>query len=167
MTDNAEFKPDALDADGDGIVQEGTPFERPAEVTPEELVEDLAAKVEELEKQVEESASVVEAKEEVNDNVISSSTKKGARKPAVAPIKDGIIGSGSVDAKEKAPAKPAAKKEDDDKVVVFSERNVNWQGVGKVLRGYNFVTKEQADSWVTRDHIRLLSPEEVAKELGK
>lgn len=27
------FKPDAKDGDGDGIVQEGTPFERPAKET--------------------------------------------------------------------------------------------------------------------------------------
>jgi hypothetical protein len=27
------FKPDAKDADGDGVVQEGTPFERPAKET--------------------------------------------------------------------------------------------------------------------------------------
>jgi hypothetical protein len=31
-------------------------------------------------------------------------------------------------------------------------------------QGYNIVTKEQADKWLTRDHTRLATPEEVAKE---
>jgi hypothetical protein len=39
--------------------------------------------------------------------------------------------------------------------------------VGKVYRGYNIVTKEQADKWLTRDHIRLATPEEVAQEFGR
>lgn len=30
-TSKVQFKPEAIDADGDGIVQEGTPFERPVE----------------------------------------------------------------------------------------------------------------------------------------
>ena len=51
-------------------------------------------------------------------------------------------------------------------VAIHSTRNVAWNGVGKVSTGYNIVTKEQADKWLTRNHVRLATPEEVAKEFG-
>ena len=57
--------------------------------------------------------------------------------------------------------KPGPNKE---RVAIYSERNVNWTGVGKVIRGYNIVSKDQADKWLTRNHIRLATPQEVAKE---
>lgn len=53
-----------------------------------------------------------------------------------------------------------------DKVAVYSSRNVSWQGVGKVFKGYNIMTKDKAEKWLERDHTRLASPEEVAKEYG-
>ena len=53
-----------------------------------------------------------------------------------------------------------------NKVAVHSTKNVYWPGVGKILKGYNIVTKEQADQWLTRDHTRIALPEEVAKEYG-
>jgi hypothetical protein len=53
-----------------------------------------------------------------------------------------------------------------DKVAVYSSRNVSWQGVGKVSKGYNIMTKDKAEKWLERDHTRLASPEEVAKEYG-
>lgn len=53
-----------------------------------------------------------------------------------------------------------------DKVAVYSSRNVSWQGVGKVSKGYNIMTKDKAEQWLTRDHIRIATPEEVAKEYG-
>ena len=53
-----------------------------------------------------------------------------------------------------------------DKVAVYSSRNVSWDGIGKVLKGYNIMTKEKAEVWLTRDHARIATPEEVAKEYG-
>jgi hypothetical protein len=38
--------------------------------------------------------------------------------------------------------------------------------VGKVNRGYNIVTEEEAEQWATRNHIRIATPQEVAKEYG-
>jgi DNA-binding protein H-NS len=69
---------------------------------------------------------------------------------------------------EPKPSKPkTSKKKDEDKIVaVFSTKNVTWNGVGKVYRGYNIVTQEEADLWATRSHIRVATPEEVAKEFG-
>jgi hypothetical protein len=58
------------------------------------------------------------------------------------------------------------KTDDAKKVAVHSTRNVTWPNVGKVYTGYNIVTQEAADKWKTRDHIRIATPEEVAKEFG-
>ncbi len=66
---------------------------------------------------------------------------------------------------EKKPQAPKAAKKA-QKIAVHSTRNVTWSEVGKVYIGYNIVTQEQADKWLTRDHIRLATPEEVAKEFG-
>lgn len=52
-------------------------------------------------------------------------------------------------------------------VAIRSTKNVTWPGVGKVYRGVNIVDKDAADQWLTRSHITLASPEEVAKEFGK
>lgn len=51
-------------------------------------------------------------------------------------------------------------------VALFSTRDVTWEGVGTVKPGYNFVSQEQADKWVKRNHIRVATPEEIRMELG-
>jgi hypothetical protein len=50
-------------------------------------------------------------------------------------------------------------------VALYAERNLVWQGVGKVQKGYNIVTKEAAAKWLTLGTIREASPEEI-KSLG-
>ncbi len=67
--------------------------------------------------------------------------------------------------KETKPAK-AEKKTTEKTVALLSTRNVNWNGVGKVEVGYNIVTPEQAEKWLTRSHITLATPEDVAKGYG-
>jgi len=54
----------------------------------------------------------------------------------------------------------------ENKVAVFSTKNVTWNGVGKVYRGFNIVSAEAAEKWATRSHIRIATPEEVAREYG-
>jgi septum formation inhibitor-activating ATPase MinD len=104
----------------------------------------------------------VKAQEE-RENVISSD--KIATNPNVSVISndDNVIGSGSADKKEATSPREVKEK---DKVAVYSTRNVNWSGVGQVSKGYNIVTKQAADKWATRDHIRIATPEEVAGEYG-
>ena len=147
-----EFNPDARDGDGDGMVQDGTKWERP--------VED-AAVMPDVEPEPE---PVVEAAPEAeSDGLISSPEPVASSEPALAPVADGVIGTGT---KKK---KPAAKKGDTspkpEMVAIYSTRNVSWIGVGRVLTGLNIVTKEAAEQWLTRDHIRAADPTEVAKEL--
>ena len=68
---------------------------------------------------------------------------------------------------EKKTEKPAkADKKTEDTVALLSTRNVSWNGVGSVEVGYNIVTPEQAEKWLTRNHITLATPEDVAKGYG-
>lgn len=85
---------------------------------------------------------------------------------ALGSVAEGVIGATTA-AKatpKKKDAKPAVKK---DTIAIHSTRNVTWSGVGKVYRGYNIVEKEAAEQWLTRSHVRVATPEEVAKEFGK
>lgn len=111
----------------------------------EELVGKYSEMVDQLEDDVEKVESILD---EITEGLVVEEAK------AVKP--------------ESKAAKPkAAKKKDDEKIVaVFSTKNVTWNGVGKVYRGYNIVTQEEADQWATRSHIRIATPEEVAQEFG-
>lgn len=116
------------------------------------------------------------ATKKAKENTDAISTKSFARstveKPVLGNIESGAIGTTApkkVASKstKKPAAKPAAKKaEDANRTALFSTKNVSWEGVGKVYRGYNIVTKEEADKWLTRSHVRLATPEEVAEEFG-
>ena len=59
------------------------------------------------------------------------------------------------------------KKPVEDKVALFSERNIFWNGVGEVVKGYNIVTKEVSEKWLTHNKVRIATPQEVAKHYGK
>lgn len=94
--------------------------------------------------------------------------REGAKKVgAIGTVKNGVIGSGKVDKQDKDAAKKNVKpKQDANKVAVYSTKNVDWPGVGRVSKGYNIVTRDQAEKWSTRSHIRIATPEEVAGEFG-
>jgi DNA-binding protein H-NS len=85
---------------------------------------------------------------------------------ALGSVANGAIGATTApkSVKKAADKKTPAKKET---VAIHSTKNVTWSGVGKVYRGYNIVDKDAADKWLTRDHIRIATPQEVAKEFGK
>ncbi len=52
------------------------------------------------------------------------------------------------------------------KVCIFSHKNASWNGVGKVYRGHNLVTQQQADLWITKQFIRMSTEEEAVNEFG-
>lgn len=58
-------------------------------------------------------------------------------------------------------------KETEEKVALFSERNIYWNEVGEVVRGYNIVTKEVSEKWLTHEKVRIATPQEVARHYGK
>jgi hypothetical protein len=145
---NSEFK-DATVAsleDGEALIP------HPLAEKYEEAVKDLKKK------------NVKESRESGADNVISSDKSATNENVSVTSNEENVIGSASANKKEES--KPKTTKEKDS-VAVYSTRNVTWSGVGKVYRGYNIVTKEASEKWATRDHIRIATPEEVARDFGK
>jgi hypothetical protein len=143
-----------------------------AEEILEELVEDAPevpeTKVEEVAEELGITATIAEDTTTVEENNVIGSTEKVTKtepKSSVVSLKSGAIGSGSADRPVKQPKKKPEPKE--ETVAIHSTRNVTWNEVGKVYRGYNIVSKSAADKWLTRDHTRLATPEEVAREFGK
>lgn len=55
-----------------------------------------------------------------------------------------------------------------DLVALFvSNASVSDKSLGKLLNGYNIVSKEDADKWIEKfPKIRVASPEEVAEVFG-
>lgn len=54
-----------------------------------------------------------------------------------------------------------------EKVAIYSEKRLFWNGIGEINRGYNIVTKEESDKWATLKAVRTATPEEVARYYGK
>jgi hypothetical protein len=136
-------------------------------VIPKEYVEENKEAIKELvEKYAEAAKKPTEAKEEKADLLISS-PEPIEEKPALGFVENGVMGSTTVVVgSTKKAAAPAKKKDKKDITAVYSSRNVTWSGVGKVYIGYNIVSKDAAEKWATRDHIRIATPEEVATEYG-
>lgn len=77
--------------------------------------------------------------------------------------KTGAIGSMAADGPSKK-IKPEA--DIAEKVALHSTKSVRWEEVGSISKGYNIVTKAQAEKWLTRGHVRIATPEEVKKAFG-
>lgn len=81
-------------------------------------------------------------------------------KQALGQIQDGVMGVGIQKENIKTPIiKNTAKS---DKVAVYSSKNLYWSEVGRLIKGYNIVTEEQAAKWLTMKYTRIASPEEIA-----
>ena len=105
-----------------------------------------------------------EVRESSEDNVINSSgtaKKGGNKKSALSSVNNGALGSSKVEAINKE--KKASVKPEVEKIALHSTKNVHWDGVGSLSKGYNIVRKDWADKWLSRNHVRLATPEEVAK----
>lgn len=102
------------------------------------------------------------------DLITAKATSKksdGGKQEFIGDIETGAIGVTAKAPKKKTATKTSAKK--DATVAIYSSKNVVWESVGKVEKGYNIVTQKDADKWLTRSHVRLATPEEVAREYGK
>lgn len=63
--------------------------------------------------------------------------------------------------------KAKIKEEPQEKIALYSIKNLHWSSVGSLERGYNIVSKEDSEKWLSRRDVRIASPEEVAKFYGK
>lgn len=133
-----------------------------------EAVKEQAEKAESLKSDGIKTSKPKEVLESDTDNVISSrgtAKKGGVKTPGLAPVQNGALGSSKVEKINKE--KPHFVKPEVDKVALHSTKNVYWNDLGEIKKGYNIVLKSHADRWLTRSHVRLATPEEVAKEFGK
>lgn len=90
--------------------------------------------------------------------------KGGKKKSSLGGVaNNNVIGSAGASRPAKKTETTVSKKAT---VAIYSERNARWGEVGEISKGYNFVTKEQAEKWLTRKHVREATPEEVASEYG-
>jgi hypothetical protein len=55
------------------------------------------------------------------------------------------------------------KNDKDEKIAVFSSRNLFWNGVGDLTYGYTILPKEVSEKWLSHKAVRIATPEEVAK----
>jgi len=86
------------------------------------------------------------------------SEDKGTEKPEnviVSPVMS------NKNATKGTPEKPSP-----SKVAVYSQKNLRWNLVGSLAPGYNIVTKEAAEKWLTLSSVREATPEEVADHYG-
>lgn len=162
---NEETIPAVLETGEPLISKEQTEGVREYKNIEEDLNVELNAKlIEKYEEAVEEAR----AKEE-SANVITSARQNTSvddgTVAGITAVENGVIGTGRVVKKSKTLSKKEEVKV--EKVAIHSTKNVTWSGVGKVYRGYNLVTPEQAEQWLTRSHIRTATPEEVAREFNK
>ena len=134
------------------VVEEAPVVEAPAvEETPAEPVK--------------EEAPVEEPKAAEPEAITSPSYETEPEEQALGAVANGVIGASTTPKTPKK--KPAPKPEKDPKTVAIkSTKNVSWVGVGKVSKGINIVSQNEADQWLTRDHITLVSPEQVKSEFG-
>lgn len=105
---------------------------------------------------------------EEEENVIGSKTivkEKRVPKSATKPNDNGVVTTATADNfKDKVFEKTP--KENDTKLAVYSEKNMAWSVVGRINKGYNIVTKEAAEKWLSRKGVREATPEEVATHYG-
>ena len=64
-------------------------------------------------------------------------------------------------------AKESSKPKKSNEVALYAVRNLHWSGVGSLEAGYNIVSKEESEKWLTHKAVRVASPEEVATYFGK
>lgn len=110
-------------------------------------------------------AQILEAIEESGGNVIRSmnTVPSGTESASATTNANGVLIAPQ-------PEKVKQKREDayvpeqpkKDLVALHAVRNLSWAGVGKVEKGYNFVTREVADKWLQHKAVREATPEEVA-----
>lgn len=155
MTENT-FNPEAIDTD-DVIVEEA--IEAPVEEAPASVVEETVA---------EEPEVVVEPviEEVVPEPTVIVAPEPVESAPAITSVEDGVIGTGKVSKKAPAPKAPKKPVIEGEMVAVFASRNIQWQGVGKLSKGYAIVSKEEAEKWVTLAAVRLATPQEIKTYLG-
>lgn len=64
-------------------------------------------------------------------------------------------------------SEPKKVKTKKNEVALYTSRNLYWAGVGELKVGYNIVSKEESEKWITHKAVRIATPNEVARHYGK
>jgi hypothetical protein len=111
---------------------------------------------------------VAEVKNDDGQKVIAGPKKaKTARKSNMQSKEDNVLSSRAADAALQNKKDEEIREDDSEKVALWSEKNIRWSSVGTLTKGYNIVTKEAAEQWLTKTGIREATPQEVALHYGK
>lgn len=109
--------------------------------------------------------------EQPTQKIISGPEKKKAPRTSNVHAKDnGAISSHAADralTKKVDTTVKQEKKDESEKIAIWSDKNIRWSDVGTLVKGYNIVTKEAAAKWLAKQGIREATPEEVATHYGK
>lgn len=115
----------------------------------------------------------VKVGEVVNDDnqkvITGPAKKKTSRSSNIQKDTENVLGSKAAD---RALAKIIVEEKEEpknvaEKIALWSNKNIRWSDVGAVNKGYNIVTREASEKWLSRDGIRKATPEEVATYFGK
>jgi hypothetical protein len=102
-------------------------------------------------------SSVIKADEPVERAPVSSSDSN----------KEGVVISRPAENYKNKIVETPKSTDKNEKVAIYANKNMRWQGLGQIFSGYNIVTKEAADKWTTLNSVRLATPKEVAAYYGK
>lgn len=148
------------------VEEKAAPKKRTAKSTAAKKVAESAPEI--IDASIEEA--VVDDKTEDGQTVITGPKKaKAPRRSNTNANADGVVSSNAADyalnKKQQLQEKKVEKER--EKVALWSASNVRWTGVGSLSKGYNIITKEAAEKWLTRNGVRQATPEEVATHYGK
>jgi hypothetical protein len=126
----------------------------------ETLSESTPIAVDDVQVSLEVTSSGTKAGIETNeDGVITTPSKKRGKPAPSVMVVNGAIGSPGAERQDAPKIVNEPKKK--ETVALYSTKNVYWDGVGEIKRGYNFVTPAQAEQWIKRNHVRKATPQEV------
>lgn len=101
-----------------------------------------------------EEAVVVEEATELPAEVVAEVAEE-------APVEEFAVVEPIKEDKPKADKKAKASA-NAETVALFAKNNVSWSEIGFLSAGYNIVSKEDSEKWLTVKNVRLASPEEIA-----
>lgn len=115
---------------------------------------------------VEEADSVTDEGQKV---ITGPAKTKPARMSNMQSKEDNTLSSKAADAAlaKKVDTTEKSESDDSEKIALWSDKNIRWSDVGTLTKGYNIVTKEAAEKWLTKAGIREATPEEVATYYSK
>lgn len=68
---------------------------------------------------------------------------------------------------KKKTSTPKKKKLKGDEVVIFSQRNIYFPEIGKISTGFNIVSKQNSEVYLTHKSVRQATAEELAQHYGR